>query len=884
MEIQHKSFWLGRFLVAVSMHSFRNPISTLLLSLLLSVASVFYASQKLELRMDWTYLFYPDDPIVVKGSHARSLFPLPGDVAVLVDQGTFEARKEFIDRLAERLHNEPKTFRHIFHRFDLKPLSSKALYYLDEKTLAQLANGLDAIYQGGTSSGPPKGTARKIFLKLLDDLDQALRTRGRATYVPIWQVLAEEQKGDTASYIASLMNGERYIYPTIGEGRVNVLVCKAGDWGNTFANSGPLIVRLREILDELQPTTKGLRIRLTGLPVMLWDERETASADGGASTAISTLLCVIMFIVGFGEVVRPLLGCLALGAGMCWTLGYTTLVVGHLNFITVTLASLLIGLGIDFGIHFIFRYDEELSKGISIQEAIERTAASNSVDTLVGAFATAAAFASLVMAHFRGIADFGVIAAGGTMLTYASTAIVLPALLALVPGKGRGRAGHSPMVKSVESLLLANAGKVTIVGILILISSLAWVSRVGFSYNLLEVQDQEISTVQTELEMIRETKSSVLSAEAYDKGEAEARRKKKAYEALPSVARVGSILSMLPEHSPQKQVLIERITQRLGQLQLPEEVSLDSAEDLIAVQRRVREMEQSMPAGPQDPEVAKAIATLKAEVKGMDPGPIQDALQIFQESVRKDLSQTLGVLKKQKAEAPTLEDLPAELKLRYVNPDGVYRQTVQAKRDIWQRENLEPFLRDVKSVDPEVMGHPVVQERILGAFERTLFLTPLYTLIGVLIVLTIHLRSFPAIIMSLLPTVVGVLLMFGTMGYLGMSFNVVNFVGLPISVGLGAVYGVHALHRMRERKDETLLSSSTGPAILLSGLATLIGFAALMVAHHRGIWSLGFVTAVGVGVNTVGSLVFLPALHRVLRLRGLTPEQHAAREAAKHDS
>ena len=869
MEIQHKSFWLGRFLVAVSMHSFRNPVSTLLLSFLLSAGCVFYASQKLELRMDWTYLFYPSDPIVLKGNHARSLFPLPGDIAVLVDQGTLEDRKQFIDRLAVRLAAEPKIFKHIFYRFDLKPLSSKALYFLDEKTLFQLANGLDAIQQGAPSGGTPKGTARKIFLKLLDDLDQALRTRGRADYIPIWQELASDQNGDTASYIASLMNGERYIYPTIGVGRVNVLLCKAGDWGDTFANSGPLVVRLRQILDELQPTVKGLRIRLTGLPVMLWDERETASADGARSTIISTLLCVAMFILGFGEIVRPLLGCVALSVGMCWTLGYTTLAVGHLNFITVTLASLLIGLGIDFGIHFIFRYDEELSNGLSIQEAIERTAASNSVDTLVGAFATAAAFASLIMAHFRGLSDFGVIASGGTMLTYASTAIVLPALLALVPGKGRGRAGGSGTVRAAERTLLANSGKITILGIIILISSCAWVSQVGFSYNLLEVQDQGISTVQTELEMIRETKSSVLSAEAYDKGESEARRKKKAYEALPTVARVGSILGMLPEKSANKQALITRITRRLSQLQLPEKVNLESAEDLLAVQRKVREMEEAMPKdGIQDPELAKAIAALKAEVKGMDPGPIQDALKIFQEEVRKDLSQTLGVLKAQTAEPPDLDDLPSELRLRYVNPDGWYRQTVQAKHDIWKRDNLEPFLRDVKSVDPEIMGHPVVQEKILAAFERTLFVTPLYTLVGVLIVLAFHLRSIPAIIMSLLPTVVGVLLMFGTMGYGGMSFNVVNFVGLPISVGLGAVYGVHALHRMRERKDETLLSSSTGPAILLSGMATLIGFASLMVAHHQGIWSLGFVTAAGVGVNTLGSLIFLPALHRVIRLRG----------------
>ena len=864
------------------MTSFRYPLKTLFVCLSLCAISLWLASARLQLKMDWTYLFYPDEPIVVAGQHARSLFPLPGDVVVLVDKGTLEERVKFLDLLASRLEKEPETFRHLFYRFDLKPLTTKALYYLDEKSLTQLANGLDAVYQGAAAAGgAPTGTGRKIFVKLLEDLEQALRTRGRATYTPIWRMLSEDQNPETAGYVAALMTEERYIYPTVGDGKINVLLTKAGDWGNTFANSSPLIVRLRQILKELEPTTKGLRIRLTGLPVMLHDERETCQTDGAKSGAVSLILCVLVFMVGFGEMSRPVLGCSALAAGMAWTAGFTTLAVGHLNFITVTLASLLMGLGIDFAIHFIFRYDEELSLGRTPDQAIANTIGGTGVDTFVGALATAVAFLALTMAKFRGISDFGIIASGGTMLSYLSTIVVLPALLALFPGKGRGRAGQSKAVSLAEKLLLDNAGKVTLLGFVTLCILGSWATKIEFSYNLLEVQAQEISTVRTEIEMIQETRSSVLSAEAHDLGEAEARRKMKAYEALPTVSRVGSILTMLPEKSASKQQLVERITARLRQLALPPKVALESADDLLAVEARVREMEASMPKGAADPEVAKKIADLKARVKRMDPGPIQDGLSIFQDEVRGDLKQTLSVLKKQRPLAPTLEDLPAELRLRYVNPDGYYRQTVQPTRDIWQRENLEPFLRDIKSVDPEVMGHPVVQDKILGAFARTLDLTPWFTLGGVLIVLAVYLRSPRAIFLSLMPTAAGVVAMFGTMGYLHMKFNVVNFVGLPISIGLGAVYGVHSLHRMRELNDETVLSSSTGPALLLSGVTTVIGFGSLMIAHHRGINSLGLVTSVGVIVNFIGSLVFLPALRRVLRLRGRTPEEYARLQQSK---
>ena len=98
------------------------------------------------------------------------------------------------------------------------------------------------------------------------------------------------------------------------------------------------------------------------------------------------------------------------------------------------------------------------------------------------------------------------------------------------------------------------------------------------------------------------------------------------------------------------------------------------------------------------------------------------------------------------------------------------------------------------------------------------------------------------------------------MGFLGVEFNVVNFVGLPISVGLGAVYGVHAMHRMRELGDETVLTTSTGPALLLSGVTDIVGFASLMIAAGflygaggDGPWSKAFLH--GIAAGAVGLIV-----------------------------
>lgn len=820
---------------------------------------------QLKLKMDWTYLFEKDDPIVQRVQAARKVFQLPGDIVVLVDQGTIEQREQFLDALGERLANEPETFYNVFYKVDLQPLAGKALYYLDDKSLKDLAEGMKSISRGRTPNEPHSGAAKRVVLKLLDDLDRSLATRGRSEYEPIWEFLASEKEGETIRYLQRLLNGKRYVYPTVGGGQVNALLFHSGPWGKPMAKKGPAVKRIREIIDELRPTVQDIRIRLTGLPVMLTDERETCTQDSIRSGVISLVLIMIIFAIGFGEFSRPIFAISALSCGLGWTMGYTTLAVGHLNFITVTLVTMLMGLGIDFGIHVLFRYDEELGNGRSAEEAIDVTIAGTGVDTFVGATATAAAFLALTQAEFRGISDFGVIASGGVLLCFFSTITVLPSLLALYPGRPRPPAPKDGLLAWLEHNLLGRARVLSVVGMGFLVVCLAWSTQVGFSYNLLKVQAKEIESVRTEIEMVTELKRSVLSGQAIVKGKEKAQEYAKKFEELPAVSGVGSVVSMLPEVTPERQALISGIVSQLPNLHMPEKVQLEDAADLLALRRRLEQLEDDTPRGAQDPEVTAAIERLKTDVNKMDPGPIQDGLVIFQDNVRTDLGNVLDFMQKQTAEPPTIEDLPQNLVLRYVSPDGYYKLSISAELNIWEKEHLEQFLDQTKKVEPDLIGHPVVQEHILAAFNRAFERTPWFTLLGVLSVMVVYLRSVKSVFLSLLPTATGVLVIFAAMGYVGIDFNVVNFVALPMSVGIGAVYGVHSLHRMRELKDETILTSSTGPALLLSGVTTMVGFASLMTAHHRGLASLGFVISIGVAVNFGGSLIFLPAMRRALR-------------------
>jgi len=99
------------------------------------------------------------------------------------------------------------------------------------------------------------------------------------------------------------------------------------------------------------------------------------------------------------------------------------------------------------------------------------------------------------------------------------------------------------------------------------------------------------------------------------------------------------------------------------------------------------------------------------------------------------------------------------------------------------------------------------------------------------------------------------------MGLSGIDFDLANSMFMPLIVGAGVEYGVIILHRWREGRTCTgHLPLSTGKGVILAALTTTVGFGMLMVAHHQGIFSLGFVAFTGSICVLVAAIVLLPAL------------------------
>jgi predicted exporter len=118
-------------------------------------------------------------------------------------------------------------------------------------------------------------------------------------------------------------------------------------------------------------------------------------------------------------------------------------------------------------------------------------------------------------------------------------------------------------------------------------------------------------------------------------------------------------------------------------------------------------------------------------------------------------------------------------------------------------------------------------------------------------------RNIKMILLALIPVVSGVLFMVGVMGALGMAFNLINVIAAILIIGLGVDYGIFMVNKLSNGTGR-----STERAVCVSGLTTLAGFGALVLARHPALHSIGVTVLLGITAAVPSALLVIPALSR----------------------
>ena len=793
------------------------------------------------------------------------------DAVVVVEGAGREQVVPVLEELSRSLAREDRLFHAVLHEVDLGKIRSKGLHYLSPDELADIDEFLSELgpilagdwsslnvsaMAGGltrqleASGGDPAraALARDKLHRLSGSLGASFGQRGR--YQSPWPEMP------SSFAILSELNSD---YLLTKQGQLGFVLLRLARGEDSFSHCTEAADALRELIAQSQARHPDVKIGLTGLPIMENDEMRSSQTSMFWASLVSMVCVGVLFVAGFGGARHAMLANLILLVGMALAFGYATIVVGHLNILSVTFTVTLIGIGIDYGVYYVARYLQLRGENKDCETSLLETARTAGPAITTGAITTAVAFFAAGLTSFKGVAELGIIAGGGLLLCAIAELVMLPASIWLVDRSGWGVRMPRPLGVHRWIAPLFAIPRVTLIVSLIATAFISLgLGRLWYDNNLLNMQAQGLESVALERKLLSECNQSVWYALSMADSREELLARKQRFLKLGSVERTEEIVSLLPVDDEVKRPLIAQIQKRLSSL--PERPSLITVDTPEVLGQSLGQVQSLLAQSRFDEKYVRQLEAVRDLLRRMPTTDCYAQLTRFQQEMAGDLCSRLHILKSiANPEPPTLTDLPASLVDRFVGQHGKHLLKIYGRGDIWDTAALRRFVNEVRSVDPHATGNPLQAHEASLEMRRSFQEAAIYSLLVIIGVLVLDFKNLHHALLAAMPLGIGVLQMFGLLGLLNIPLNPANLIALPLILGIGVDYGVHIVHEFRESRGPYRMSPGTAVAVLVDALTTLVGFGSLMIASHQGLQSLGRVLTLGVTCCLFTSLIMLPA-------------------------
>jgi len=652
---------------------------------------------------------------------------------------------------------------------------------------------------------------------------------------------------------------------------------------------------VQEIINDLKEQFPGVKAGLTGFIAVGRDEMVYSQQSLGYTSLIALIAILILLIISFRMWAAPFLAILNLLIGLLWAMGATALVVKQLNIMTQMMAVILIGLGIDFSIHLITSFTEKRASGGSITEAMDHAFLKSGKGIITGALTTACAFFTLTISQSRGMREMGLVSGTGLLAILLSTLLFLPILLVFKEKISERRWKKKKTIPPVRNrdLSFSFMGKTstwlsrhyvfTILGALVLTVFFFFTgSQITFDHNYLNIEPKGLTSVDLYDTVLEKFDLSMDYAMILTPTPHDSNQLAKKYRELSTVASAEDISIYLPTVEDQKNRAphILEITRSMREISI---VPTLAASDLQVIQQQLDRLRMNI-LEIQDMAFIGGQDKVDDKCKGIVGDPENpESANIFNEllqTIQKNQNQALegfnqfhtlftpyfkdSVLEMGSTDPLQLSDLPPSILDRYSNQKrDQFLVTVFPSESVWtDAKFLERFAKDLERISEKATGMPPIFRALVEIIGKDGGNAALLTLLVVFILLWIDFRKPTHALMAMIPLAFGMIWMLGLMKLTGMQLTVMNVMGLPMILGIGIDDGVHIVHRWKHEGPGkiNIIYASTGKAIMLTSLTTMLGFGSLVFSIWRGFGHLGGALFLGVGACFLTTVLFISAL------------------------
>ncbi|MCX5893746.1 MAG: MMPL family transporter, partial [Deltaproteobacteria bacterium] len=873
------------------------------IAVLIAVASVYYTLAHLKIDTSRSALVGSSKHLVKLSHNMDQAFGGRDGLVVVIENGHPQQTIKFAEALATELRGYPDRFPELFYRMNPEILQPWAMLYLDQKDLLKIKSNLAdqrnllsnlaadpnlLTFYRGVNDQIARAMIGQLFTGFLDDqkaeetlpdvtlLNATLKQlllglQGERPYVSPFNAFFPKELSD--------LSQEGYFF-TENDKFLLFLVTPQPD-GYTTRNRD--VALLREVVHRVEARFPGIQAGVTGPDALESDEMGSSLADISLATWLSLAGQMGLLLLFLRSVRRPLVQTLTLIIGLCWTFGLVTLVVGRLNLLSMIFAPLMLGLTIDYGIHYFCRLEEEQTGGKPCTFEILTCAYQRTAPGIFYAgVAAALSFLPLIFMGFTGLAELGLILTMGILVMLVATLVLVPALVSVTERCTAGPEVEESPPQPFLHLHWTQPWLIVALGVAIVgLGAVAAWRFVPFDLNPLHLQNQRVESVVWEYKLIQDSKYSTSYGAVATSSLEELQERITALKQLPTVSHVESILSFLPSETDAKRPLLEKLREVAHSIKFPKDpTSVSSPAELAAMLSRINFKIGEAARNLQEEKAATAeqiaathdlINRIIPLLNGGPPAQVAARLGDFERQFFADLQDKWNLLEgyvKSALDTPALNlaDLPQAVRQRFISEQGTFLIRVFPSQDIWNFEPLKLFVKSLWGVDPNAVGDPVLLYVFTLGFRNACLKAAAVALLAIAAMLLVLFRSWKMTLLAVLPLIVGTGLTLSLMWLLGISFNQANVLFVPLVLGEGIEFGIIILMRWRleESARSITLPASTAKGVALAALTTTVGFGSLMVSGHHGVFSLGLLATVGSLSVLVASLSFLPAFIRVM--------------------
>jgi len=633
------------------------------------------------------------------------------------------------------------------------------------------------------------------------------------------------------------------------DGTALVLVVRSPIQGGDLEKTGPALARIRATVEGVRASRHEfapVRASYAGdMPTGFFEYRSIRDdlLSVGASGIALVLAAVLLYFMRLRALF--VMG-VSIAVALVWTFGLTQLVIGHLNVATGFLVSIVAGNGINVGILYQSRYFEERRKGAPPILALRTSVHATWQPTVIAALASAASYVSLLVTDFRAFRDFGFIAASGMLMCWIVKTLMVPPLLLLTEPRASAQAPKETGVLATVRRFGMGYGRIFAwlvpkapvamlgAGVLVLVAGIV----AGYRYVSQDPMEYDLKATEND---------------PHPKGELD--------HAWHGVFEV------------------------LGNAHEGMVVLADTADDARQLERQ---LQTDYDKAPESDKPFKEVHSLWDLVPDDQEAKVPVLLELSERLERArargfvddtDWRRVKDYLPPHDLRPYRLADLPESVARPFAEKDGTRGRLVVIEPSASKTSDLRYLLkysnsfRETRLPSGKIVkgsGRAVIFADILQAvvhdIPKAVSLSLGLTLLTVLVTFRKGGWHALTVIFALMVGVAGEVLF---LDVANVRINFLNFAALPITFGIGVDYAVNVVQRYRADGSRDILAAlrTTGGAVVLCSLTTMLGYLALLGSHNRAIRSLGTIAVVGEVSCLLAAVIVLPALWLIVERR-----------------